>query len=48
MGKMKDILYDIDEMLSREEYSYVEIAETLGVPIEWVWEVADEQSNYVE
>lgn len=38
MGKMKDLLIDIQDMVE-EGYSASEIAEALDVPIRWVREV---------
>jgi hypothetical protein len=38
MGKMKDLVFEIEEMLM-EEMPVDMIAETVGVPLAWVLEV---------
>ena len=40
MGKMKDMIIDIEEMLKLGKYSYQEIADMFGIPVEAVAAVA--------
>ncbi len=44
MGKVKEVLIDIEEMLS-EGYSPDEIAALLNCPVEWVDHVIDEHNG---
>ena len=41
MGKLKDILIDIEEALLEGVKTPTEISESLRVPLEWVHDVSD-------
>lgn len=49
MSKMGDMMIDIQQMIvNYPERSFQEIADYLGVPISWVYDIANEMGEFDE
>ena len=48
MSKMSDLFVEIQELIENTEMSFPEIAKSLDVPLEMVFDVADELGEFDE
>lgn len=46
MGKMKEFLIDVQEMILKTEKSYQEIADYFGLPLSTVMEIAEDLGEF--
>lgn len=49
MSKMSDMMIDIQQMIvDYPDWSFQKIADYLGVPVSWVYDIADEMGEFDE
>ena len=48
MGKMRDIWIDVEELLSSTDLSFPEIAKKLDIPVDWVYDIAEQLGEFDE
>jgi predicted XRE-type DNA-binding protein len=48
MGMMKDIFFEIQELIETSQLSFQEISETVGVTLDMVYDVAQELGEFDE
>jgi Zn-dependent peptidase ImmA (M78 family) len=48
MGKVKELVTDIQEMISNTQKSFQEIADYFGVSVQMVYKVAEEMGEFDE
>lgn len=48
MGKMRDIWIDVEELLISTNLSFPEIAKRLDIPVDWVYDIAEQLGEFDE
>jgi Zn-dependent peptidase ImmA (M78 family) len=46
MGKMKEFVMEIQEMIRNSSMDFVEIANYFGVPVQVIYEIAEDMGEY--
>lgn len=48
MGKMRDVCIDVEELLFSTDLSFPEIAKRLDIPVDWVYDIAEQLGEFDE